>query len=146
MGGYATEFIGQQNAGTPFGLLVPFYAPYTPYDYQPKADRAPYNHSSFGCFPDLPRRPRQNKGLRAHHGNRASKQAYSALITALDRNVGRIFAKLEEKGLRQNTLVVFTADQGWNAGPHGLWGKGNGSVPFNMYEESIRVPLIWSHP
>ncbi len=42
--------------------------------------------------------------------------------------------------------MVFTADQGWNAGHHGVWGKGNGTWPFNMYEESIRVPLIWNHP
>jgi arylsulfatase A-like enzyme len=27
-----------------------------------------------------------------------------------------------------------------------VWGKGNGTVPYNMYEESIRVPLVWSHP
>ncbi len=146
IGDYATEFLGQQSGAKPFGLLVPFYAPHTPYDYQPESDRAPYNDSKFGCFPDLPMHPRQNKGLRVHHGNRASKQAYSALITAMDRNVGRILAKLGQMGLRENTLVVFTADQGWNAGHHGLWGKGNGSVPFNMYEESIRVPLIWNHP
>jgi arylsulfatase A-like enzyme len=43
-------------------------------------------------------------------------------------------------------VVVFTADQGWNAGHHGVWGKGNGTLPFNMYEESIRVPLIWRQP
>jgi arylsulfatase A-like enzyme len=49
-------------------------------------------------------------------------------------------------GVRDNTVVVFTADQGHNCGHHGLWGKGNSTVPFNMYEESIRVPLIWSHP
>ena len=42
--------------------------------------------------------------------------------------------------------MIFTADQGWNAGHHGVWGKGNGTVPFNMYEESLRVPLIWNHP
>jgi arylsulfatase A-like enzyme len=60
--------------------------------------------------------------------------------------VGRILARLEELGLRGDTLVVFTADQGWNAGHHGVWGKGNGTWPFNMYEESIRVPLIWNQP
>jgi arylsulfatase A-like enzyme len=49
-------------------------------------------------------------------------------------------------GVRDNTLIVFTADQGWNAGHHGVWGKGNGTWPFNMYEESLRVPLIWNHP
>jgi arylsulfatase A-like enzyme len=73
-------------------------------------------------------------------------RAYSALITGLDENVGRIVRKLEEMGVRDNTLIVFTADQGWNAGHHGVWGKGNGTWPFNMYEESIRVPLLWNHP
>ena len=72
--------------------------------------------------------------------------AYSALITGVDHNVGRILKRLEEMGQRENTLVVFTADQGWNAGHHGVWGKGNGTWPFNMYEESIAVPLIWNHP
>src|SRR5262249_6055272 len=54
--------------------------------------------------------------------------------------------KLDELQLRSNTLVVFTADQGWCAGQHGVWGKGNGTWPFNMYEESLRVPLIWNLP
>jgi arylsulfatase A-like enzyme len=73
-------------------------------------------------------------------------RSYSALITGADANIGRIVKRLEELGLRENTLVIFTADQGWNAGHHGVWGKGNGTVPFNMYEESLRVPLIWNHP
>jgi arylsulfatase A-like enzyme len=72
--------------------------------------------------------------------------AYSALITGVDRNVGRVVRRLEELGLRQNTLIVCSADQGWNAGHPGVWGKGNATIPFNMYEESIRVPLIWNHP
>ena len=63
-------------------------------------------------------------------------------ITTLDAFVRR----LEELGLRDDTLIVFSADQGWNAGHHGVWGKGNATIPFNMYEESIRVPLIWNHP
>jgi arylsulfatase A-like enzyme len=90
--------------------------------------------------------PWQNTGLANHHGNRASKDAYSALIAGMDHNVGRIVKKLEELGVRDNTLVVFTADQGWNAGHHGVWGKGNGTVPLNMYEESLHVPLIWNLP
>ena len=72
--------------------------------------------------------------------------SYSALVSGVDQNVGRIVKKLEELGLRENTLIVFSADQGWNAGHHGAWGKGNATIPFNMYEESIRVPLIWNHP
>jgi arylsulfatase A-like enzyme len=64
----------------------------------------------------------------------------------VDANVGRVLERLERLRLRENTLIIFTADQGWNAGHHGVWGKGNGTWPFNMYEESIRVPLIWNHP
>ncbi len=81
-----------------------------------------------------------------HWGNRESKIGYSALVTAVDANVGRVLDKLEELGVADNTVVIFTADHGYNCGHHGFWGKGNGTLPFNMYEESIQVPLIWSHP
>ena len=64
----------------------------------------------------------------------------------MDHNLGRIVKRLEELGVRDNTLVIFTADQGWNAGHHGVWGKGNGTVPLNMFEESLHVPLIWNLP
>jgi arylsulfatase A-like enzyme len=81
-----------------------------------------------------------------NHGVDESKLSYMALISGADRNIGRVLTLLEERGWRDNTVVIFTADQGWNAGHHGVWGKGNGTWPFNMYEESIRVPLIWNHP
>ncbi len=143
---FALEFLGQQTAENPFYLLVPFYAPHTPYDYQPEAYRAPYADSKFGCYPRGGMHPWQNRGLAGNHNNTKSMQAYSALISGVDHNIGRILKKLEEMGQRENTLVIFCADQGWNAGHHGIWGKGNGTVPFNMYEESLRVPMIWNHP
>jgi arylsulfatase A-like enzyme len=125
---------------------MPFYAPHTSLDYQPDKYREPYRESKFSCYPDTPRHPWQNPGLNSHHGNAKSKLGYSALITGADANIRRVLDKIEQMGAAEDTLVVFTADQGWNAGHHGLWGKGNGSVPFNMYEESIGVPMIWSHP
>ncbi len=145
-GDLAIDFLNQQKADQPFYLLVPFYAPHTPYDYQPEEYRKPYAESKLSCFPDSPVSPWQNAGLKSMHGKREPKVAYSALITALDANVGRVVKRLEELGLREDTLIVFTADQGWNAGHHGVWGKGNGTVPFNLYEESLRVPMIWNHP
>jgi arylsulfatase A-like enzyme len=144
---HALEFLDRQRGGArPFYLLVPYYAPHTPFDYQPDEYRKPYENSKFSCFPRTPMHPWQNSGLKSHFGNRASMHAYSALITGVDHNVGRILKRLEEMGVRENTLVVFTADQGWNAGHHGVWGKGNGTWPFNMYEEAIQVPMIWNHP
>jgi arylsulfatase A-like enzyme len=59
--------------------------------------------------------PWQNPGLSQMFGKREPKLTYSALITGADYNAGRIVKRLEELGLREDTLVVFTADQGWNA-------------------------------
>ncbi len=146
VGDFALEFIDHQTAEKPFYLLVPFYAPHTPFDYQPEAYRKPFEKSQFSCFPRTPMHKWQNKGLAKMHGNEEAFRSYSALITGADHNIGRILQRLKDKGLRDDTLVIFTADQGWNAGHHGVWGKGNGTWPFNMYEESLRVPLIWNHP
>lgn len=64
----------------------------------------------------------------------------------MDLEVGRLLDRLEQRGLRENTLVVFMSDNGFSLGHHGFWGKGNGTNPFNMYERSIRVPALLSHP
>lgn len=155
--GYKTDLVGDgavafldhhraTRKDDPFFLYVPFYAPHTPYNYQPETYREPYQDSDFACFPRDPQHPRQNTGLARNHLNTESMRAYSALITGLDTNVGKILRKLQDMGTLDETLVVFTADQGWNAGHHGVWGKGNGTVPRNMLEESIRVPMIWHHP
>jgi len=134
------------NKDRPFFLYVPFYAPHTSYSYQPERDRQWYAGSKFSCFPQPPKHPQRRRSFEPHHGSRQSMTAYSALVSGVDHNVGRIVQRLEDLGLRENTLLVFSADQGWNAGHHGVWGKGNATIPFNMYEESTRVPLIWNQP
>lgn len=142
---FALDFLNKHH-GNPFLLYVPFYAPHTPYNMQPERDRSLHADSKFPCFPDVPQHPWQNKGLSKLHGSRDAKLAYSALVSGADYNIGRVLKRLEDLRVRENTVVIFLADQGWNSGHHGVWGKGNGTVPFNMYEESIRVPLIWNHP
>jgi len=64
----------------------------------------------------------------------------------MDLDIGRILDRLEEQGIRDNTLVVFTSDNGFSCGHHGFWGKGNGTYPINMYENSVRIPFLMSHP
>jgi arylsulfatase A-like enzyme len=145
VGDFALDFLDRTKS-RPFFLFVPFYAPHTPFDYQPEAYRKPYENAAFSCYPKTPMHPWRNPSTTRHHGNVESQRGYSALITGVDANVGRVLRRLEELGVRENTTVIFTADQGYNAGHHGVWGKGNGTVPFNMYEESLSVPLIWNHP
>ena len=76
----------------------------------------------------------------------ACYRGYEASITAMDEGIGRILEKLRQEGVLENTVVIFTADNGFCMGQHGFFGKGNGTYPLNMYEESIRVPAIISWP
>ncbi|MBC8144517.1 MAG: sulfatase [bacterium] len=65
---------------------------------------------------------------------------YYRLVTGMDREVGRIVAELERLGLADDTIIVFTSDNGYFFGEHGLADK------WYLYEESIRVPLIVYDP
>jgi arylsulfatase A-like enzyme len=63
-------------------------------------------------------------------------QDYLACIQSVDDNVGRLLQWLDQNGLAQNTLVIYTSDQGFFLGDHGLYDKRF------MYEDSIRMPFI----
>lgn len=65
---------------------------------------------------------------------------YLKVVKSLDDNVGRVLDYLEEKGLLDNTLVVYTSDQGFYMGEHGWFDKRF------MYEESFHTPLIMRLP
>lgn len=85
---------------------------------------------------------------------------YLASVAGVDRNLGRILEKLEQLQLAQDTIVIYTADHGYNMGHNGIWHKGNGiwatypdtwppdTDPVarkyrpNMYDNSLRVPTI----
>lgn len=67
--------------------------------------------------------------------------SYYGMISLIDHHVGRILDKVEELGLAENTLIVFTSDHGDYAGNHGLWLKG----PIH-YEDILRVPFLAQWP
>jgi iduronate 2-sulfatase len=67
------------------------------------------------------------------------RKHYAACVTYADAQVGRIIAKLESLGLRDDTIIVLWGDHGWHLGEHGIWGK------HALFEESLRSPLIVSY-
>jgi arylsulfatase A-like enzyme len=71
---------------------------------------------------------------------KAELAAYYAVISHMDEQIGRMMDALRATGQEQNTLIVFTTDQGLAIGSHGLLGKQN------MYEHTIGVPLIFAGP
>lgn len=67
-------------------------------------------------------------------------KAYYRMITGLDRNIGRVLKALSEKGLADNTVVVFMGDNGYYKGSRGFAGK------WSHFDESLRVPLVIADP
>lgn len=65
---------------------------------------------------------------------------YLRCITSVDRNVGRVLDYLEENNLMDNTVIVYTSDQGFYMGEHGWFDKRF------MYEESMRTPMLVYYP
>ena len=135
----------------PFYLSIHYTAPHAPWIGHPQNIVDSYANCAFNTCPQEPLHPwakvpeedadqpgRSAKGLSNNLGNRESLQGYYAAVTAMDLDIGRILDRLEESGLRENTLVIFTSDNGHSCGQHGFWGKGNGTDPVNMYEHSIK--------
>jgi arylsulfatase A-like enzyme len=71
---------------------------------------------------------------------RRTLHEYYATITGLDFHIGRLLAYLKEAGQLDNTLVIFSADQGIAVGSHGLLGKQN------LYDHSMKAPLVFAGP
>jgi arylsulfatase A-like enzyme len=67
-------------------------------------------------------------------------QDYLACVQSVDDNVGRLLDWLDAHGLRENTVVIYTSDQGFFLGDHGLFDKRF------MYEESLKMPLLVRGP
>lgn len=130
----------------PFYLSVHYTAPHSPWTGHPQEIVDSYDDCPFRSCPQEPRHPWATSLTDRCLGDREMLKGYFAAVTAMDANVGRLLDRLDALGLAEDTLVVFLSDNGFSCGHHGFWGKGNGTEPRNMYENSIRVPALFRHP
>ncbi len=142
----AVEFIDQQKDGQPFFLVVSHFNPHVPYDGHPRKYYDLYANTRFntvGWEPPAANALREKEYLKDIVGN---LRRCAAATTALDDQLPPLVKQLDQRGVRDNTLIIFTGDNGFLLGRHGLWSKGHASDPINMYEEVVRTPMIWNWP
>lgn len=140
----AGEFLDQQQPGSPFFLTIGYLNPHTPYDGHPQRYYDLYKDTRFetiGWEPPAANALREKELLKDIVGN---NRRHAASVTALDDQLPVLLKKLQQRGLRDNTLIIFTGDNGFLLGRHGLWSKGLASDPINMYREVMEVPMIWN--
>ena len=71
---------------------------------------------------------------------RINMRAYFRMVSGIDNAIGRFVKALQAKGLADNTIIVYTADNGYHMGNRGFAGK------WSHYEESLRVPMVVFDP
>jgi arylsulfatase A-like enzyme len=158
----ALEFLRAGSTDQPFCLSVDFTAPHArdqmPHDeqYQPDdRDLALFSNvflpepvtASAAYFGQLPKSVQTSISRERWHWRfdtpakyEHSAKNYYRLISGIDREVGRMRAELEKRGLASNTVIIYTSDNGYFLGDRELSDK------FYMYEESLRDPLIIYDP
>ena len=153
LGAAAVDFIKQaQNQDKPFCLSVSFKAPHAPVSPDPKFDDVyagktftkPDNFGLKGAehLPEQSKKGRQFVKLSKKYLSDYDKAlgAYYQLIYGVDQAVGMIYSELAQQGLLDNTIIIYTTDNGYYLGAHAFGGK---VLP---YEEGARAPLIVSGP
>jgi arylsulfatase A-like enzyme len=140
------KFLDQQAAGKPFALTLSLSGLNPPYEGTPQKYLDMYAQERFEGYAADPVAPNARDGKEMLLNRVASLRKVAAAITALDDQVGAVLAKLTQKRLLDNTLVIFASTCGSLYGRHGLWGAGQSSDPVNMYDEVVKCPLIWSWP
>lgn len=149
--GDAAEYIKNYESDEPFFIYLSFLAPHDPRTmpekyknmYDPEKITLPPNFKPMPEFSygwetgrdentaGFPRRPEE---VRQHIAD------YYAMISHIDDNVGELLSVLDEKGITDDTVIVFCGDNGLAIGQHGLMGKQN------IYEHSTKLPLVMAGP
>lgn len=150
----AVQFLREhaRPGGQPFLGWVSFPDPHEPY-YTPEPYASMYDPATLTLPPwragELRDKPERQQAYRelfrfAHFPDehfRGALATYYGMIAFIDDQLGRILATLDEQGVRDDTLVIFTSDHGEYMGEHRLIGKSNA-----FYDCLTRVPLVVSWP
>ncbi len=144
--GKALAFLENRDADRPFYLSVHYTAPHSPWDrgQHPKEYYDLYQECPFAATPDVP--PHRWGPSYTGEDRRMRLRGYYAAISAMDSDIGKLVRYLKREGLWEDTIFIFTADNGMSMGHHGIFGKGNGTFPMNLYDTAVKVPMLVTYP
>jgi arylsulfatase A-like enzyme len=138
-GAEAAKFLDAQSAAKPFFLTAGF----APYAALP--DAGAYAQAKLDTFTQEAAAKNAARGKEMLGAPLlANLRRVAAATTALDAEIGALVAKVTQKKLLDNTLIIFTSPCGSLFGRHGLWASGDASDPVNLYEEAVATPMVWS--
>ena len=145
---HALDFL-KNHRQDPFFLCIAYNGPYGLGQSMTKEHKN--RHTDYYADKDLPSFPREPVHPWLVHNrqiinNPVSIRGYASAVSGVDDGVGTVLDTLDELGLSNDTLVIYTSDQGLCGGHHGTWGMGDHSRPLHTYEETIHIPLIFRHP
>ncbi|MDO5661707.1 MAG: sulfatase-like hydrolase/transferase [Brachybacterium sp.] len=151
IGDQALDFLRRGDCDDmPFFLHLTPTAPHDPWTGGNHPDEllSLYEHTDFPSVPNGAPHPwfDQEAFRGALEDRHAHLAGYAAAVTGVDRMLARVLDHLRDSAQLENTIVLFTSDNGFSCGHHGIWGKGNGTWPLNFWEHSIRVPFIARGP
>lgn len=129
----AVEYIKNADTDQPFALFLAHNPPHMPFDMVPDKYMELYKNKT---AEELLNRPNVETCALALE----NVQRYFAAISGLDEQLGRVLRAIEEKGIKDNTIVVYTSDHGEMMGSHGLMYKNI------YYNEAFQVPLLIRYP
>ncbi len=143
-----------QHAATagdrPFFCYVGYTDTHSPHTSQPQRLVHLYRDCTFAEVPDETFSPTHIYARIPAPADPAEQRdhlrQYYAAVTTIDEQIGRIIDELDSRGQLDNTLIVYTSDHGHMNGHHGLYSKGNATIPQTLIDESIRVPLLMRWP
>lgn len=155
-GAWASDYIrAKKDEDGPFCMSISFKAPHNPQNPDPFFDDV-YKGVRFSKAENYGRENAQHLAEQARNGRQylrlfrqykfdeknyqESVRKYYQLIYGVDYAVGMILKALEESGLDKNTIIIYTSDNGYHMGAHGLGGK---VLP---YEEGTKAPFIYFDP
>ncbi len=144
----AIKIIGHRPQDRPFFMLFAPTETHAPFEGHPDDWVDRYRAASFADIPRgesslLP--PNGAASLFPDDPTEMLAQYYAA-VSAQDAWIGELLTFLDGAGILDDTLVIVTSDHGHMNGHHGLVGKANATLPQNLYDEVVRVPLVMRWP